>query len=145
MSLPTRGAWIEIKCPCRPEYTQTSLPTRGAWIEIGTVAAGLTVKASVAPHAGSVDRNSGHFICLQTIYVAPLAGSVDRNISSQSSLVYLCMSLPTRGAWIEISRSQRDFDEYGVAPHAGSVDRNYGVINPKRLRVFGRSPRGERG
>ena len=58
---------------------------------------------SVAPHAGSVDRNvpSGGKAG-QVLAVAPHAGSVDRN------------SLGTK-------------DSYGieqVAPHAGSVDRN---------------------
>ena len=38
-----------------------SLSARRAWIEIGTVAAGLTVKASVALRKESVDRNSGGF------------------------------------------------------------------------------------
>ena len=56
-SLPTRGAWIEIRYQCQPEYTQT-----------------------VAPHAGSVDRN----------------------IALKKYVTILGWSLPTRGAWIEI-------------------------------------------
>ena len=56
--------------------------------------------------------------------VAPHAGSVDRNSERSKLILGGKKSLPTRGAWIEIlSGSQRDFDEY-VAPHAGSVDRN---------------------
>ena len=31
-------------------------------------------------------------------------------------------SLPTRGAWIEISFASSPREEDGVAPHAGSVD-----------------------
>ena len=55
LSLPMRGAWIEIfelddskiaKC--------TSLPMRGAWIEM-LLALRFSSCISVAPHAGSVD------------------------------------------------------------------------------------------
>ena len=34
MSLPVRGAWIEIACPRCLIYNKASLPVRGAWIEI---------------------------------------------------------------------------------------------------------------
>ena len=54
MSLPTRGAWIEISVVEYASSTESSLPTRGAWIEIvfyGHIHAFLPV----APHTGSVD------------------------------------------------------------------------------------------
>ena len=34
VSLPTRGAWIEIISDYNKFMTELSLPTRGAWIEI---------------------------------------------------------------------------------------------------------------
>ena len=34
MSLPARGAWIEIGLSARPSGQPESLPARGAWIEI---------------------------------------------------------------------------------------------------------------
>ena len=38
LSLPTRGAWIEIHaCDQLPVNTPVSLPTRGAWIEMQEV------------------------------------------------------------------------------------------------------------
>ena len=55
VSLPVRGAWIEISpCPLRRQCRKTSLPVRGAWIEI---ASGVNVGgvSNVAPRAGSVD------------------------------------------------------------------------------------------
>ena len=54
LSLPVRGAWIEI-CLCyeRPAITE-SLPVRGAWIEILLYSDGDPVNR-VAPRAGSVD------------------------------------------------------------------------------------------
>ena len=46
-SLPVRGAWIEMEIPVILAMSAMSLPVRGAWIEI--------ITASVAPRAGSVD------------------------------------------------------------------------------------------
>ena len=54
MSLPTRGAWIEISPRTWPPGNSGSLPTRGAWIEIHY----LFFRRDgdlVAPHTGSVD------------------------------------------------------------------------------------------
>ena len=54
MSLPARGAWIEITYNTRQMSRFMSLPARGAWIEIKKeeVKAGLLL---VAPRKGSVD------------------------------------------------------------------------------------------
>ena len=54
LSLPVRGAWIEICLGGRNECNNPSLPVRGAWIEIS-----------------DVDRSNGQ------IGVAPCEGSVD--------------------------------------------------------------------
>ena len=57
-----------------------SLPTRGAWIEI-PIMERISTTARVAPHAGSVDRNNiPSVVWLIIRNVAPHAGSVDRNI-----------------------------------------------------------------
>ena len=54
-SLPVRGAWIEIWQAIRKRLqANPSLPVRGAWIEILIFIALLTVEV-VAPRAGSVD------------------------------------------------------------------------------------------
>ena len=77
LSLPMRGAWIEIiqfcskwngkvcRSPCggrglkwgrivRVRADSLSLPMRGAWIEMATWTL-LDIGATVAPHAGGVD------------------------------------------------------------------------------------------
>ena len=54
MSLPTRGAWIEINTQVYAYMLTMSLPTRGAWIEI-LVGTGIGIFSAVAPHTGSVD------------------------------------------------------------------------------------------
>ena len=54
LSLPMRGAWIEISLTKYSRAIVMSLPMRGAWIEI-VVTVGVGVSCVVAPHAGSVD------------------------------------------------------------------------------------------
>ena len=54
LSLPVRGAWIEIPSPSIVCAMRTSLPVRGAWIEIFHARELVSVQ-QVAPRAGSVD------------------------------------------------------------------------------------------
>ena len=56
--------------------------------------------------------------------VAPLAGSVDRNSKNKNPHPCSNASLPSRGAWIEITRLSIIQMAPRVAPLAGSVDRN---------------------
>ena len=77
--------------------------------------------------------------------VAPLAGSVDRNQRQVKNWSSIKKSLPSRGAWIEISGlAWMRPKKFTVAPLAGSVDRNpYALAG--NLPNGCRSPRGERG
>ena len=54
MSLPARGAWIEITKFAPMIRAVWSLPARGAWIEISITSLTILVM-SVAPREGSVD------------------------------------------------------------------------------------------
>ena len=54
LSLPMRGAWIEIEIPNGEAHGYKSLPMRGAWIEIPFQRIRFIIY-NVAPHAGSVD------------------------------------------------------------------------------------------
>ena len=54
-SLPTRGAWIEMPQVTASVVASESLPTRGAWIEIAFPSRIQKLILSVAPHTGSVD------------------------------------------------------------------------------------------
>ena len=76
--------------------------------------------------------------------VAPLAGSVDRNIDTEGGTKRLDVSLPSRGAWIEIILHCEVMSTPVVAPLAGSVDRNFDPVLAT-VESEGRSPRGERG
>ena len=54
LSLPVRGAWIEMLLMQCGEMPVLSLPVRGAWIEI-LKKVNLMANNPVAPRAGSVD------------------------------------------------------------------------------------------
>ena len=93
-SLPSRGAWIEIlRTTLTGCGSRASLPSRGAWIEIHLQIA-INDRESVAPLAGSVDRNSTcSRLTGRRAEVAPLAGSVDRNqLLIVSTVTPICRS-----------------------------------------------------
>ena len=54
-SLPVRGAWIEMRYAAIEPFVPRSLPVRGAWIEISVDLVALRKELRVAPRAGSVD------------------------------------------------------------------------------------------
>ncbi len=99
VSLPLRGAWIEINdvrcyCPlCR------SLPLRGAWIEIGIPAPGRVRYLGRSPYG---ERG-----------LKSILGGVP---------VGIVWSLPSRGAWIEMLAISKGMQRMAVAPLTGSVD-----------------------
>ena len=78
-SLPSRGAWIEIRRSIPACSSCRSLPSRGAWIEICSRCLGRS-----------------------RLHVAPLTGSVDRNILGVQTAATGQESLPSRGAWIKM-------------------------------------------
>ncbi len=101
LSLPVRGAWIEINQEALPlEYKSRSLPVRGAWIEI--LRRGVNdVSDSRRSPCGERGLKCAVCTCWRTA----------------------CPSLPVRGAWIEIaSRCANGHFHAAVAPRAGSVD-----------------------
>ena len=56
--------------------------------------------------------------------VAPLAGSVGRNNRQDGAVKRISLSLPSRGAWVEMGcKTKTQFSPW-VAPLAGSVGRN---------------------
>ena len=120
-SLPSRGAWIEIrKHRYGHETALPSLPSRGAWIEI-----------SVLLHKKSRRRRSPHGERGLKLIAEPLiTNETGRSPHGERGLKWLgdlddesgVMSLPSRGAWIEIG-AKGDTDTSGaVAPLTGSVD-----------------------
>ena len=100
MSLPVRGAWIEIAGnECQPLEEVGSLPVRGAWIEMSATSGAFSVVPSLPVRGAWIEiKNAltesqlfgGRSPCGErglkfpyqwgvwvTAYVAPRAGSVD--------------------------------------------------------------------
>ena len=120
-SLPSRGAWIEMTPTTKTGCIWCVAPLAGSVDRNLNVWLSKTAYV-VAPLAGSVDRNLHFSRPDKGPLVAPLAGSVDRNTAFALPASGLGESLPSRGAWIEIS-ARRSFSS----------------------RTHCRSPRGERG
>ena len=76
MSLPVRGAWIEISARRNPAADAGSLPVRGAWIEILLPDGFLRPRASL-PVRGAWIEISSSLRAYAVTHVAPRAGSVD--------------------------------------------------------------------
>ena len=78
LSLPVRGAWIEIKINlafrCR---RQSSLPVRGAWIEILSGDDNLRSVYDGRSPCGERGLKSSNSLLAYAVTVAPRAGSVD--------------------------------------------------------------------
>ena len=101
LSLPMRGAWIEIVARrAQRDGVRQSLPMRGAWIEM-RLRACRTARMALAS--------------------LPMRGAWIE-ISPMLLLASTAWSLPMRGAWIEMFRYSPNVCWFVVAPHAGSVD-----------------------
>ena len=77
VSLPVRGAWIEIiSAMMLHDKDDKSLPVRGAWIEITSNSASISGVVSLPVRGAWIEIT--HTYYLDKIYtVAPCEGSVD--------------------------------------------------------------------
>ena len=122
VSLPSRGAWIEIQYQRAAAPSTTSLPSRGAWIEIRGVPCCGTPGIGRSPH-GERGLKSG------TVTAQPAGGEP---------------SLPSRGAWIEIrAAGPRSWPIVSLPSRGAWIE----ILPPGPWPVGrpGRSPHGERG
>ena len=103
------------------ELLLLSLPTQGAWIEIRILRHLYIRQSGRSPHRERGLKCIGYNTI--EIYVASLP-TQGAWIEIVSSMVYPSgrLSLPTQGAWIEIRRGRKTFIPFDVAPHTGSVD-----------------------
>ena len=97
-SLPVRGAWIEMR-ECAIEMILNEC--RSLWGERGL---------KCRPVLQSFHRTR----------VAPCEGSVDWNLIGYTPKRSIFVSLPVRGAWIEIGRSNHDHRYSGSLPVRGA-------------------------
>ena len=114
-----------LKSPQRLRRIQgrLSLPARGAWIEICTTSRPIATRLSRSPQ-GERGLKSQRLCGRDNCCVAPRKGSVDWNQELVSYVHWLPPSLPARGAWIEILHPPFFSPFIMVAPRKGSVDWN---------------------
>ena len=79
LSLPLRGAWIEIFLAIPSQFELASLPLRGAWIEMREALAGFISITGRSP-----------------------CGERGLKFDLDPDLENMKLSLPMRGAWIEM-------------------------------------------
>ena len=76
-SLPVRGAWIEMSAPATAYIPRRSLPVRGAWIEIRRALPRWMTRACRSPCGERGLKFSKYDAHPESAWVAPRAGSVD--------------------------------------------------------------------
>ena len=137
--------WNSLELKKVTTYTE-SLPSRGAWIEIYLQSRNQS-SYRVAPFTGSVDWNISSAFSSSIYFSRSLHGerglkfylirekvkrNEGRSLHGERGLKSLDVtvlgdkkrSLPSRGAWIEISMELFDTPRMTVAPFTGSVDWN---------------------
>ena len=120
-SLPVRGAWIEMSVSSIVSLSVQSLPVRGAWIEISNRAPDARLRWSLPVRGAWIEIYSvGRRGCARTRR-SP-CGERGLKFMLGDRLKEARKSLPVRGAWIEISCFLYSSRAARVAPRAGSVD-----------------------
>ena len=121
MSLPVRGAWVEMSVPPSPYSRPWSLPVRGAWVEIMAASLICAEPMGRSP-CGERGLKLPHNYCIlrQLLGRSPCG---ERGLKSPTAFVALFTipSLPVRGAWVEMLKESSQYILRSVAPRAGSV------------------------
>ena len=144
MSLPVRGAWIEICHKYKCSHTDASLPVRGAWIEIVRMAPNLGSHHRRSPCGERGLKYNVHGKRFARGWSLPVRGAWIEIAANYARVTSCTLSLPVRGAWIEMGKCNINNDkslslpvrgawieirswrtriwDKTVAPRAGSVD-----------------------
>ena len=114
-----------MKFPVRhlPSVAILSLPTRGAWIEIVGINELRLAVVSRSPHGERGLKSGSRIPYGHQIKSRSPHGERGLKFTKEVTMRNkFGVSLPTRGAWIEISGASSAKRGYFVAPHTGSVD-----------------------
>ncbi len=145
MSLPVRGAWIEIRRyialthgrPCRSpcgerglkctndaelQFVHVSLPVRGAWIEILVQPLPSLRRRTSLPVRGAWIEIASSASQMSWSRSRSPCGERGLKSGRSAGLSAGMVSLPVRGAWIEMQANIKPGYIIDVAPRAGSVD-----------------------
>ena len=100
-SLPMRGAWIEIPYSPQAKNLTLSLPMRGAWIEM-LIIPRRTASANCRSPCGERGLKFSDLVRLTLLPCRSPCGERGLKYVDKSFSFMTAMSLPMRGAWIEI-------------------------------------------
>ena len=120
MSLPMRGAWIEIPSLLLSDRFFRSLPMRGAWIEIGQGRPRLSKHPSLPMRGAWIEITNTALISFGTVKCRSPCGERGLKCRWVSFLRGCQMSLPMRGAWIEILSTFADAEGMPSLPMRGA-------------------------
>ena len=121
LSLPVRGAWIEIVYDERMDERLPSLPVRGAWIEISLKFSAYCAIMSLPVRGAWIEIIGAGLACVSGMCRSP-CGERGLKCQSRAPRRSRAPSLPVRGAWIEMDILIDAVQVAMVAPRAGSVD-----------------------
>ena len=104
VSLPVRGAWVEIKASISHVRLVESLPVRGAWVEITTSEYFFPPTTSLPVRGAWVEMELVSIPRRPSVCRSPCG---ERGLKFRAGLVHeqLGLSLPVRGAWVEMGLS----------------------------------------
>ena len=144
LSLPSRGAWIEIWWPATPaDGGLGSLPSRGAWIEISQHSQTSPGSMSL-PSRGAWIEIVSFLVSFSVQLSLPSRGAWIEILTAEAVKTLEGLSLPSRGAWIEIAETAADDQpSHCRSPHGERGLKSERPGHP--LAGDGRSPHGERG
>ena len=118
MSLPARGAWIEMPEPLAASCAFSSLPARGAWIEIKRTSKATTAAWRSLPARGAWIEMPEPLAASCAFSSLPARGAWIEIKRTSKATTAAWRSLPARGAWIEIiSKSSLTKRQTGRSPH----------------------------
>ena len=122
LSLPMRGAWIEIDVAPDQAGDRSSLPMRGAWIEIWSSFPRGSALQGRSP-CGERGLKSLKLLKIWLVLASRSpCGERGLKLLMVVTLLSVRLSLPMRGAWIEICSSRRRCIMRVVVLHTGDVD-----------------------
>ena len=143
MSLPARGAWIEIAYCARDSDLDRSLPARGAWIEMPEQLEQLKPYIGRSPQGERGLKSVRRPLHPPEHWSLPARGAWIE-ISTLSGWRPCQSSLPARGAWIEICAAVGRSHRAGSRSPQGERGLKYRKL-AARVDRHRRSPQGERG
>ena len=144
MSLPVRGAWVEISCSGGGRSAGgLSLPVRGAWVEI---AHSCSMRRRSVCRSPCGERGLKLRKLLHNASSFSRSPCGERGLKSRLLGVRVCTlpSLPVRGAWVEIGRGSASCRRKASLPVRGAWV-EISATCPMTSMKSRRSPCGERG